>query len=60
MLKGSPRYVKGKLPLEQPKVLDSTSNLSSDTFIGTIIDLSKFTLRPVEREKLFSSALRKK
>ena len=58
-LNGRPRYVKGKDPLAHPKVLDRISNLSSDTLTGTIIVFWKFTLRPVDMKKVFSSDLRK-
>ena len=48
---GRPKYVKGKEPFEHPKVEAKTSNLSSETFSGTIIDLSKLTFNPVVSAK---------
>jgi len=37
-LRGRPKYVKGKVPFAQPKVLAKCSNLSSETLIDTIMD----------------------
>jgi hypothetical protein len=52
--------VKGRDPLEEPRVLERISSLSSATFIGTIMDLLKFTLRLVDSAKEFNIAFRKK
>jgi hypothetical protein len=58
--RGKPRYVKGKDPIWQPRVLAKTFIFSLETLIGTIIDLLKFTHRPVEEAKVFKMALRQK
>lgn len=50
----------GKVPLQQPKVPARRYSLSSETLIGTIIDLLKSTLSPIERENLFNRDFRKK
>jgi len=39
-LRGSPKYVKGKEPVEHPKELANKLSLSSAMFIGIIIDFS--------------------
>jgi hypothetical protein len=51
--------VKGRFPLEHPKVLAKILNLSSDTLIGTIIDFVKLTLRPIDYAKESNKTLRK-
>jgi hypothetical protein len=56
--RGSPKYVKGKLPTEQPKVAARCFVFSSEMLIGTNMDLLKFTFRPHEEAKVFSKALR--
>ena len=58
-LRSRPKYVKGREPLPHSKVLNKTSSLSLDILIGTIIVFWKFTLRPVDMEKVFSRGLRK-
>ena len=44
--------MKGRLPLEHPKVAARVSNFASERFIGTIMDLLKLTFSPVNVEKL--------
>jgi hypothetical protein len=46
------------LPIAHPKVPAKCFNLSSLTLIGVIIDLRKFTLRPVDEAKHYRRALR--
>jgi hypothetical protein len=50
--------VKGRLPTEQPKVAARCLDLSSETLMGTNIDLAKLTLRPVDAANEFSKAFR--
>jgi hypothetical protein len=57
---GNPRYVKGKVPTEQPKVLARRSSFSYGVLIGTIMDLWKLTFSPMDSEKELSKAFRKK
>jgi len=57
-LRGRPKYVKGRVPLEQPKLAANSSNLVADRLTGSISDLSKFTLRPEEAAKEMRRALR--
>jgi hypothetical protein len=57
--KGNPKYVKGRDPMEHPKVWAKEFILSVSILIGIIRDLAKFTLRPVEVEKLLSKVFRK-
>ena len=59
MLSGSLRQVKDKVPFSHPKEVAKSSNLSYCTFIGTMKDLSKFTLRPANSPNLLSKSLRK-
>lgn len=54
--RGSPKYVKGRFPVEQPKVAARCCNLSVVILIGTSIDFDKFTLKPVESAKMFRRA----
>lgn len=49
--RGSPRYVKGSLSVEHPKVAAKCLSLCSDKLIGIIMDLKKFTFRPVDESK---------
>ena len=59
-LKGKPRYVKGREPIEQPKVFADELIFCSLTLIGTIIDLAEFTFRPVDSANELRIALSKK
>lgn len=52
--------MKGRVPVKQPKVAARCFSLSSEMLIGTIIDLAKLTLRPVEEAKEFNKAFRVK
>ena len=45
--KGNPRYVKGKLPIEHFNLAARICMISVHVLIGTIADLSKLTLKPV-------------
>jgi len=51
--------VKGKDPLEQPKVLARWLNFSGEMLIGTIMDLLKLTFNPVDSEKECNTDFRK-
>jgi hypothetical protein len=49
---GNPRYVKGIASTRQPKVPARILTFSSPTLIGTMNDLLKLTLRPIDSPKL--------
>jgi hypothetical protein len=51
--------VKGRLPVEHPKVVARYLSFCSDKLIGTIMDLEKFTFNPVEEAKEPSIAFKK-
>jgi hypothetical protein len=57
--RGSPRYVKGRLPVEHLKVVARYLSFCSDKLIGTIMDLEKFTFNPVVEAKQPSRAFKK-
>jgi hypothetical protein len=48
--------VKGRDPIEQPKVAARWMILSSEMLIGIIMDLEKLTFKPVGAEKELSRA----
>jgi hypothetical protein len=56
---GNPKYVKGKVPVEQPKVFARKCSFCSLTFMGSIMDFFKLTLKPVASEKVLITYLRK-
>jgi hypothetical protein len=56
--RGRPKYVKGKLPTEQPKVVARCFVLSTKRLMGIKKDLAKLTFSPVDKEKLLRRALR--
>lgn len=56
---GRPKYVNGKDPVAQSKVLARWSNFSFLTLIGTIIDLENLIFRPVELLKDWRIPFRK-
>jgi len=49
---GKPKYVKGMEAVWQPKAAARESRVASGTLIGTIEDLWKLTLNPVEVAKV--------
>lgn len=49
--RGNHKYVKGRVPFEQPKVFANKSNLASCIFMVTIMALSKMTFSSVESAK---------
>ena len=55
---GKSRYVKGREPFKQLKLVESNSNFSSSRFIGTIRDLLKLTFKPVANEKMLKMYFR--
>ena len=50
-LSGIPKYVIGNVPVVHPRTAARTFICSSSTLIGTITDLPKLTLSPVNRLK---------
>ena len=50
-LRGSPKYVNGRLPTIQPKDWAKASAVDSSMLIGISIDLVKFTLSPVKEKE---------
>jgi hypothetical protein len=57
--RGSPKYVKGIVSTRQPSVPGRILTFSSPTLIGTIKDMLKLTLRPIDYPKLSSKHFRK-
>jgi hypothetical protein len=57
---GSPKYVKGNDPVAHPKVLARCTSFSLLMLMGTIIDLEKLILRPVESLKNYRIPFKKK
>ena len=57
---GSPKYVKGIVPMLQPKVLAKCMAFSSAKLMGTKKDFLKFTYKPLESEKDLNKHLRLK